>query len=337
METQFFSGMGLVVIAGICAGIFALPFNANKKWEWENNWIIWSVVALVIGPWLVSFATVPNLLELYRVESDVLYLVLLFGIIWGVGAILWGLGMHYLGIALSVPIMAGLNNSVGTLMPIVIRNPAELLEPTGLQIISGVVVLLVGILIVSYAGTLKEKILNKGQAEQASGNRFLIGIGICIAAGLIGPMINFGFVFGEPLRMRAIEFGASATFSSNAIWSIVLTGGFIANFGYCIYLLKKNKTAVRFKQVNKGYWLLAALAGVLWYASVMFYGMGSTNLGKLGASVGWATMQSLAIISANVVGLLIGEWAGVGRKPVGVMSVGVTFLAIGVGIIAFSG
>lgn len=58
---------------------------------------------------------------------------------------------------------------------------------------------------------------------------------------------------------------------------------------------------------------MASLAGVLWYLSIMFYGMGGSFMGVLGASVGWATMQSTAIIAGNVAGLASGEWKGATR------------------------
>ena len=64
---------------------------------------------------------------------------------------------------------------------------------------------------------------------------------------------------------------------------------------------------------------MASLAGVLWYLSIMFYGMGGSFMGVLGASVGWATMQSTAIIAGNVAGLASGEWKGATRYAIRIM------------------
>ena len=335
METNFAIGTSLVVIAGVFSGLFAVPFKHNKGWAWENNWLLWSVMALIIMPWVVSFLTVPDLIGIYLQQPDVVMLVLIFGLIWGIGAILWGLGIEYLGIGLSVPIMSGLNNSVGTLMPIIIRDPSELLQPEGVRIITGVVVLLIGIIICSRAGSLKDKTLSDKIKNIKGKHNFYTGLIICFFAGIIGPMINFGFVYGEPLKLMAIQSGANLNFSSNAIWSIILTGGFVANSGFCIYLLKKNKTSPNFKGFNSKYWLMAFLAGVLWYLSIMFYGMGGSNLGKAGASTGWAIMQSLAIIAANVAGIITGEWKGATRQQYIIMFTGLAFLIVGIIIIAF--
>ncbi|MDA3866556.1 MAG: rhamnose/proton symporter RhaT [Salinivirgaceae bacterium] len=335
METNIALGMSLIIMGGIFSGTFAIPFKPNKKWAWENNWLLWSIMALVIMPWLVSLLTVPNLISIYQQQPETVLLVLIFGIIWGIGAILWGLGMDYLGIALSVPIMSGLNNSVGTLMPIIIRNPDELLQPEGIRIIIGVVVLLLGIVVCSVAGSMKAKALSlQTENNDRKKSRFMVGLFICLLAGIIGPMINFGFVYGQPLQQKAIEYGSSLTFSSNAIWSIVLTGGFAANLIYCIYLMRKNKTAANYRKGNSMYWILALLAGVLWYFSIMFYGMGGSNLGKSGASIGWATMQSVAIVAANIAGILSGEWKGASVKHFSIMFSGMAVLIVGIIIIA---
>jgi len=335
MGTNFALGMTLVSIAGIFSGIFAIPFKNNKNWSWENNWLLWSIVSLIIMPWIVSLITIPDLFAIYSQLPNTVILVFIFGVIWGVGAILWGLGIEYLGVALSIPIMSGLNNSVGTLMPIIIRDSSELLTPQGIKIMVGVLILLIGIIICSRAGSLKEKLLNNNESGIKS-KKFIIGLIICLLAGIIGPMINFGFIYGEPLKEKAIEFGATQTLSSNAIWSIVLSGGFIINIVYCIYLFKRNKSTSNYKKGNTKYWILASLSGVLWYLSIMFYGMGGSNLGISGASVGWATMQSLAIIAANIAGILSGEWKGAHKKHFRIMFTGMTFLVLGILIIAFA-
>ncbi|WP_319268678.1 L-rhamnose/proton symporter RhaT [uncultured Draconibacterium sp.] len=333
METNNAAGMLLVIIAGSFSGTFAIPFKFNTKWQWENNWAVWSVFALLITPWIVSLVTVPKLFEIYSESIDNVLLVALFGTIWGIGAILFGRGIHYLGVSLSLPIMLGLINSVGTIMPIVYKNPADLFTQQGVQILLGVAILLVGIVIVSIAGS-----KNDSENEDETGRTkkaFTIGLIVCILAGIFGPMVNFAFVFGEPMQLKAIELGTSTTFASNTVWSIALTCGFVTNFGYCIYLLKKNGTDKQFNNAGIKHWIFAALSGLIWYGSVMFYGVGSNKLGEMGASVGWVLMQSLAIIAGNVSGILAGEWKNANHRAMRLMTAGMVVLVLGVLIIAY--
>ncbi|GHT14919.1 sugar:proton symporter [Bacteroidia bacterium] len=328
------TGILFIITAGIFSGTFALPFNRNKGWMWENNWFIWSFTALLIFPWIAAFFTVPELLTVLGSESSCLGLVTLFGLLWGVGAIMFGKGLNVLGISLALPIMQGLINSVGSIMPIALKNPARLLEPDGIKLMAGVAVILVGIVFYAMAGSRREKELRGDTQQKNSHSNFKKGLLICIIAGIFGPMINFAFVYGEPLQQRAIATGASPVFAANAIWCIVLTAGFFANIIECIRLFRRNNSRKNYRNgMGKGL-VFAVLAGVLWYFSIMFYGMGGNSIGEMGASVGWATMQSVAIIAGNVAGVWAGEWKGISRQAKAPMLAGLILLIIGVIVIA---
>ena len=337
LNQDMLTGLFYVVIAGSLSGTFSVPFLANRGWRWENNWFIWSFVALLIAPWVVALFTVPHLGTVLQAETGCLLLVALFGLIWGAGAILFGKGIDRLGVSLGLPIMLGLINSVGTLMPIALRDPAELLTQAGIKLLAGVGIILTGIIVYSIAGSRKEtgKEMASNDTNASSGNKFKKGLIICILAGVFGPMINFGFVYGEPLQERAVELGASPLFAANAIWCIVLTAGFVINAAECMRLFKRGQSFALFRtRTSKGI-LFGMLAGVMWYLSIMFYGMGSNNMGAMGASAGWATMQSLGIVASNVAGQLAGEWKGSGRKPYNMMLLGMALLVAGVIVVAY--
>ena len=100
----------------------------------------------------MAFISIPDLGSVYAHESDTVLLVAFFGLLWGIGAILFGKGIDYLGVSLSLPIMQGLINVVGTLMPVILRDPSELLTPTGLKLLTGTVIILAGIIFFAIAG-----------------------------------------------------------------------------------------------------------------------------------------------------------------------------------------
>ncbi len=308
--------------------------HRSKGWEWENNWLVWSVVALVVAPWVVAVATVPGLLGVYAAETGPLAVVAFFGLIWGVGAILFGRGIDLLGVGLSMPIMLGLTNVIGTLMPVVLRDPGGLLTASGLRLTAGVLVIVLGIVFYSVAGSLKERGAQTPRAGVRSG--FVKGLLVCLAAGILSPMVNFAFVFGAPLQQQALAAGTDPVYTSNAVWSIALTAGCLVNAGYCIYLLRSRKTGALYRGSRRVNWAWAALAGVLWYSSMMLYGMGGSFLGDAGVSVGWALMQSLAILTGNLAGLFTGEWRGAAPVSRRIMWLGLACLLAGVFIVAFS-
>ncbi len=334
METNYWAGLSLIAMGGLFAGSFSVPFNRSKGWEWENNWLVWSVVALIVAPWVVAVATVPGLLGVYAAETGPLAVVAFFGLIWGVGAILFGRGIDLLGVGLSMPIMLGLTNVIGTLMPVVLRDPGGLLTASGLRLTAGVLVIVLGIVFYSVAGSLKERGAQTPRAGGRSG--FVKGLLVCLAAGILSPMVNFAFVFGAPLQQQALAAGTDPVYTSNAVWSIALTAGCLVNAGYCICLLRSRKTGALYRGSRRVNWAWAALAGVLWYSSMMLYGMGGSFLGDAGVSVGWALMQSLAILTGNLAGLFTGEWRGAAPVSRRIMWLGLACLLAGVFIVAFS-
>lgn len=322
-------GILLIFIAGICSGIFSVPFNRNVQWNWENNWFIWSFTALLILPCIVAFLTIPNLHLLYVSEWETTFVVALCGLVWGIGAIMFGKGIYYLGLSLSLPIMQGLINAVGTILPIVIINPLDLFRPVGVKIMIGVLIMIVGIVLCSFAGKKKNE-----QERKPEHRNFKRGLFICIMAGVLGPMINLAFVFGAPLQEAAMASGVSSFYAANTVWCVVLGSGILVNLVECIRLFRRNHSFIRYKFHLAPGILWAFLAGVIWYLSILFYGMGGNQLGVIGASVGWAVMQSTSIIVGYIAGFLMGEWNNTSKSSIYVMLFGLFMLLIGIGVVS---
>jgi L-rhamnose-H+ transport protein len=99
-------GVGLVLFGGMLNGSFALPMKRMPGWRWENTWLVFSVVGMLLAPWLFAIATVPRLAEIYhRASGHAFFLVLLFGLASGTGSMLFGLGIARLGLALGFAII----------------------------------------------------------------------------------------------------------------------------------------------------------------------------------------------------------------------------------------
>ena len=47
-------GILLVIVAGICNALFAAPMKRMPKWEWENQWGMWAVWALLVSAWSLA-------------------------------------------------------------------------------------------------------------------------------------------------------------------------------------------------------------------------------------------------------------------------------------------
>ena len=67
-------------------------------WAWENYWLIFATTAYVACPWIIAALTVPRLPEVYSgLAPGPVVSTLIFGFGWGLGAVLFGLGVDALG------------------------------------------------------------------------------------------------------------------------------------------------------------------------------------------------------------------------------------------------
>src|SRR6266436_2564376 len=139
-------GIALVVLAAILNGSFAAPIKRMSGWQWENSWLLFAFSGLLVFPWMVTFATVPDLMHVFSGGSlATLIRVVLFGVAWGTGATLFGLGISRVGMALGFALILGITASFGSLIPLIILHPEQLSDRRGLGLIIGTVVMTVGL------------------------------------------------------------------------------------------------------------------------------------------------------------------------------------------------
>ena len=140
------------------AASFYAPIEKVKKWSWETTWAVAGFVFLDSASHqreLPAAAALPRLLRTRALPTAVGGA---FGAMWGVGNVSYGLTMRYLGMSLGIGVAIGVTLVVGTLVPPLMHGQAATLFHTrgGLFNMAGVLVALIGVAIVSYAGHQKE-------------------------------------------------------------------------------------------------------------------------------------------------------------------------------------
>ena len=332
-------GLALVLLGGICQGSFMLPMKYTPQWKWENVWLIFSSTAYLILPWLIAVATVPDLVNVLRSTStNTIAQTVLLGFGWGLGALAFGLGVDYLGMALGFAVILGLTAAIGTLVPLWVLSPETLRSWNGVLILVGVLIILAGISVCSWAGKLKEDAL-AGGGRSVTGNEprsYALGLLFCLLSGVLSPFGNLGFAFGSEITEVALKFGTSEHFASNPLWAIITLPLFVCNAGYCVHLFVRHKSFGRYLASPPYYFFLCTGMGALWIGGMIFYGSGANKLGDIGASIGWAILMSSMVIVANLLGMATGEWKGSGRKPVRIMTYGLGILIIAIFVIGLS-
>jgi len=340
MTGQLNLGALLAVLGGMLQGSFALPMKRlERRWRWENTWLIYSIVGLIVFPFILAYLTIPSLGRVYSaVPASAVALVAVFGFGWGLGSTLFGLGVSRVGMALAFAVILGITSSFGSLLPLLILNTGELWTHRGAMLLFALALAVVGIVLLAKAGAQRDKERSRAAGESASRGSFRTGLIICLAAGVLSPMLNFSFVFGKALQDAAVALGARPDLASNAIWAPALAAGFLPNALYPMLLLWKNKTWGNFTApgVSAWYWLGAMLMGLLWYGGISLYGEGAAMMGPLGGVLGWPIFMSMNIIVGNVLGFLSGEWAGASTKTRSLSWSGIAILVAAIVVVALA-
>ncbi len=322
-------GLLLLLVAGIMNGSFTLPMKFARHWAWENTWLAWTIFALVILPPVVTASTVPALRQVYA-HSDpaVVATVAACGAGWGIAQIFFGLAVDAVGIGLAFTVILGLSAAIGSLIPLIRLHPEKVFSSGGLAVMGGVALVLVGVSLCAVAGRKREAALGQGPAGKPS---VMKGLLFCFISGLGSALVNFGLAFGGSIILAAKNAGASAANAPNAVWLPLMCAGGVPNLIYCLYLLRKNRTAGRFRLSGTlAYWPLPAIMAVFWFASTLLYGVATVKLGDLGAVLGWPLFMSLIVLTATFWGVVTGEWKSAGKPAMRIMAAGVC-VCVGLG------
>jgi len=155
-------------IGGFASGSFYIPYKKVRGWAWESYWIIGGLFSWLIVPPLAAWLTIPNFSEIIAgAGTSTLFYTYLFGLLWGIGGLTYGLGVRYLGVSLGSSIILGLCMVFGALIPSIYydlypaagKDTFSLLTGTGWGrvVLSGLVVDVLGILSCGTAGIRIEK------------------------------------------------------------------------------------------------------------------------------------------------------------------------------------
>ena len=334
------SGLGLFLlfVAGGMNGSFTLPMKFTRKWAWENIWLAWTIFALAIFPVGLTLLTVPRVGEVYaETGPGPALLAAAFGAGWGISQVFLGLAVDGIGMALSFSVILGISAALGSIVPLIRLHPDAVWQKGGIMVLCGVALVLLGVGLAALAGRQREKAVVAGSVPVQ--HRVSVARGLLFASisGVGSALVNFGFVFGEPLKLAAQGFGAAQIWAANAVWLPLMVAGGIPNLIYCIYLIRKNRTGSKFKSPGSGsYWGLAAVMAFFWFGSTVLYGVGATKLGALGPVLGWPVFMSMIVITATAWGIGTGEWRGAGKQPLRLMGMGVATLVVAIFVLGIS-
>lgn len=328
----------LVIFASIFQGSFGLGMKFMAPLKWEAWWLVHSIFSMILIPTAWAFFVTPDLFNVVTgASSEVILTAMAFGALWGIGGIMFGKSVPYIGISLTYGIVMGICSAAGGLIPLFTANKVEYqnMAPALPYILGGVLIMIIGVAITAYAGVQKDKLQAKDENTTEKTN-LKAGLIIAILSGLLSAFLAVGFAEGKAIGELAKNTGTIPRNASLSIWVVVLWGGFAVNAIYAIFLLFKNNTWNSFSTPNsrKAYaWAIGA--AVLWFGALGIYGQGATLMGKIGDVIAWPIMLGLSLIVGNVWSYINKEWEGA-KKPFNIMLSGVFVIIIAVVVMGYS-
>src|ERR1700691_5233523 len=238
-------------LGGLASASFYVPYRGVKNWAWETYWLGGGFFSWIIAPWILALTMTHDLTHvLHEAPASSLFWTYVFGVLWGLGGLTFGLTMRYLGMSLGMAVALGYTAAFGTLMPPIFRGQfvAEVLGThSGLMILGGVAVCLLGIAFAGAAGVSKEREMSTEQ-KRASIKEFDLKKGLLVAtfSGVMSACFAYGLAAGDPIKAITIQHGTPVLWQGLPVLVVVLAGGFTTNFVWCLILNIRNRSGYQY-------------------------------------------------------------------------------------------
>jgi L-rhamnose-H+ transport protein len=307
-------------------------------------------------PWTIAALMTRDLLTvLQSAPVKAIVWAYIFGVLWGFGGLTFGLTMRYLGLSLGMATALGCTAIFGTLVPPIFdRHFGELMaERSGMIILAGVGVCVLGIVFAGAAGVSKERELSREQ-KLASIREFnlKLGLGVAIFCGVMSSCFAFGLRAGDSIKALTLAHGTTTMWQGLPVLIVVMGGGFTTNFVWCAILHARNTSVGEYLRIPAhasqasatehprmenpidaesaemalamepapkqrlsilSNYLFSALAGATWYMQFFFYTMGETQMGRYRFS-SWTLHMASIMIFGTLWGIALKEWRGVSTR-----------------------
>lgn len=330
-------GLLIIAIGSLGQSSSYVPIKKVRNWSWECFWLVQGIFAWIIFPLIGAYMGKPHGMGLFELFSyGKFYMPLIFGILWGVGGLTFGLSMRYLGVALGQSIALGTCSAFGTLLPALFAG-TNIFRGDGLILLLGVCITIAGISIIGYAGSLRSKNMTEEQKREAIKDYALTkGLLVALLAGVMSSCFAFGLEAGADIKQAALFADVDPLFAGLPVILLVTFGGFLTNAAYCLMQNYKNRTFAQYCNVSGKDFinniLFCALAGLLWYSQFFGLEVGKSFLRESPVllAFSWCILMSLNILFSNLWGIILKEWRNCGRKAMIALIIGLAVLLFSV-------
>jgi len=339
-------GIVAAVIAGVMLGLYALPGKYVKDFQEENKWSLFFLLTMFVVPLITTFALMKGVGEIYAgLETSVLIGMVVSSLFWGVGVMMWGKAIDYIGLSLGFSLFIGTVLLVGTCIPLFVSGmpPAQIAK----LIFTGLGLILLGVFLNGSAGIVREKDESKLAAEEnKDGSSDLkdprksatTGIAIAVIGGLLATGFAYANTVGAPRLSELSQAQGNAPWKTAlaVMLPIFLSGGVIMT-GYFAWQLTQKKAWGSFKTPSFGKnTLLIFVMAFFHYAASAIFAYAASMLGEGGDAIGYAIFNTACVVTAIISGLAVGEWTKASGKAKMLLYGSLLCMVGGVLVLAYS-
>lgn len=333
------AGIIWAILAGIMLGLYALPEKFTKDFQFENTWGLMFTINMVVVPLIAGFLLINGFGDvLSSLSSDVLLKMAIASILWGIGVMMWGKAINYIGLSLGFSIFIGTVILVGSLLPFIVDG----LPPNNvfITILAGILVVLLGVVANGKAGMTRQKD-EANDASAVQSDSMGTGILIAVVGGLLATGFSYANAAGRPAIHEACQaMGNPEWVTAVGVMFIIYVSGALFVIPYFLYQLSTKNLWGNFKTPHIGRNIsMTSVMAILNFAASAAFAFAAFKLGQAGNTVGYAIFNTISVAVAILSGLFTGEWTNASPKAkrflylgLGAMIVGVIIIALGNGM-----
>lgn len=334
----------LIIVASFFQGSFGVGMKYMSPLKWENWWLVHVSIAMVLFPLLWTCLSVSGYMPVIEdvfadpVAQRAASIAILFGFLWGIGGIMFGVSVPYIGLSLTMGIVMGIAGTLGALIPL-LQNPNAISLPQFPYVIAGLCITIVGVVLTAKAGIDRDKM--QGTSSLSGGN-IIKGIIIAVVCGALSSLLAVGHTnVNDDVTLIAENYGINGRNASLIAWLIVFIGAYAMNALYSLVLIVKNNSWSNFSVAgSKKAYMWSIIAGLCWFAALGLYGQGAAlmngaSVNNLGNIVGWPMLLGLSLIVSNIWAYKSGEWKDA-KKPFNLLLIGLAILILASVILGYS-
>lgn len=305
----------ILVLAGAAQASFALPMKHFRGWRWEHVWVGQALTSNLIFPMVFLALNWPQLRDVFAdVSPGHWAALLLFGVIWGIGGIGYGISLTSLGLSFTYSLVFGITTLAGALLPLFWPG---LSHATGsiLLFVAGLTFCILGTITFAYAGERRQQERNLGCAQTLDlvmpvpRLSFSTALIVAMVAGLFSASMGLALSFNDGLIENAMRRGATPLIAPLVVWIPLSIGSAIVALAYGLGCgVRSHSIPFFWEKHSARNWILTAGMSAFGFGGMLLYGLGATGQRHPSKGVAWAIYMCAFILMGNMLGFFTGEW-----------------------------